>query len=108
LTAGRAFAWREKLHGQGQEVEKQIWDIEGFDVVIRHKDGSDVQGAKTGLPLCNQFGKAAKNDWTVADWRAGRFSPRYREFDVTVLDGDGNEVHGLTKLGNVRDTYSEE
>ena len=91
-----------------KNVEKQIWDTEGFDVVIRHKDGRDVHGAKTGLRLYNEFERAAKNDWTVADWRESRFSARYPEFDVAVLDGDGNEVHGLTKLGSVRDTYSDE
>jgi hypothetical protein len=52
--------------------------------------------------------KVRKNDWNVAEWKANRFSPRYPEFDVAVLDGDNNEVHGLTKLGTVRDSYSEE
>ena len=42
------------------------------------------------------------------DWKANRFASRYREFDAIVVDGDGNEVHGLTKLGTVRDWYCEE
>jgi hypothetical protein len=43
-----------------KNVEKQIWDIEGFDVVIRHKDGGDVRGDKGGLRLYNEFQKGAK------------------------------------------------
>jgi len=34
-----------------KNVEKRIWDIEGFAVVIRHADGRDMRGDRTGLPM---------------------------------------------------------
>ena len=32
-----------------KNVEKRIWDIEQFDVRIRHADGRDMRGDKTGV-----------------------------------------------------------
>jgi hypothetical protein len=87
-------------------VEKRIWDIEGFDVQFR-QNGRDVRDDRNGVP---QYGyeRMAKNDMTVSDWKATRFNGSYAGFDVVVFDGDGNDVHGATKLGTVRDTYAEE
>jgi hypothetical protein len=32
-----------------ENVEKRIWDVEGFDVIIRHADGHDMRGDRTRL-----------------------------------------------------------
>ena len=88
-------------------VEKQIWDLEGFDVRILREDGRDIRSDRTGLPAY-PFERAAKNDMTVGEWREQRFRPLYPGFDVAVCDGDGSEPHGATKLGTLRDTYLEE
>jgi hypothetical protein len=85
-------------------VEKKIWDIEGFDVRILHLDGRDVRDDMEGLPSY-AFERAAKNEMTVADWKEIRFKSIYAGFNVEVVNGYGEVVHGATKLGNVRDSY---
>jgi hypothetical protein len=88
-------------------VEKRIWDVEGFAVAILHLHGSDVRSDKEGLPMY-KYEKAAKNDMTVADWKEIRFKPNYPGFDVAVLNGSGETVHGGTKLWTVRDSYDDD
>jgi hypothetical protein len=91
-----------------KNVEKRIWDLEGFDVKILHPDGRDVRGDMEGLPPYTRYERAAKNEMTVTDWKEVRFKPMYAGFDVEVLNGHGDIVHGATKLGNVRDSYDED
>jgi hypothetical protein len=91
-----------------KSVEKRIWDVEGFDVRILHLDGRDVRGDMEGLPQYSRYERAAKNEMTVSDWKEKRFKSTYAGFDVDVVDGHGNSVHGGTKLGNVRDSYEED
>lgn len=98
---------RENKMPKVKNVEKKIWDTEGFDVEFR-KNGKDVHGAKDGLPQY-PYSKAAKNDMTVSEWRQKRFSQSYPGYEVAVYDGDSNEVlAGQTKLGTIRDTYIED
>ena len=86
-------------------VEKRIWDLEEFDVRILHLDGRDVRGDREDLPNYSRYERAAKNEMTVSEWKEKRFKPIYPGFEVEVLDGHGNPVHGATKLGTVRDSY---
>ena len=90
-----------------KSVEKKIWDVEGFDVNMKHPDGSNVRSDRTNFP---QFDKkrAAKNDMTVREWKDTRFGRQYPGYTVDVLDGDGEPVSGQTKLGTVRDSYADE
>ena len=89
-----------------KNVEKRIWDIEGFEVVIK-SNGKNLRGDKQ---VFKQYegGRAARNSWTIAEWKKKRFSPQYQGFDVDILDGDGNPVDGRTTLGTVRDSYDED
>ena len=91
-----------------KNIEKKIWDIEGFDVRILHYDGRDARGDLSGLPNSYAYERAAKNDMTVESWKSIRFKPVYPGFDIDVQDGDGNSVQGNTKLGTVRDSYCED
>jgi hypothetical protein len=91
-----------------KNVEKRIWDIEHFDVIIRHVDGRDMRGDKTGLPQYPASDRAARNSWTVSEWKAKKFLPTFPGYEVDVLDGTGQAVHGLTLLSTVRDSYSED
>lgn len=90
-----------------KKLEKKIWDIEGFAVVIRHPDGTNVHGAlEVKQPY--SYERAAKNDWTVAKWKSHRFGLHLPQFIVDVLNGDGHDVAGNTRLGTVRDSYEED
>lgn len=89
-----------------KNVEKKIWDVEGFAVEL-HKGGKNVHGAKKGVPQYD-YDRAAKNDMTVSQWSVKRFGQSYPGYEVVVLDGDGKEVPGQTRLGTVRDTYLED
>ena len=89
-----------------KNVEKRIWDIEGFDVVIK-SNGKDLRGDKQGL---KQFEgeRASRNSWTVAEWKQKKFRLQYPGLDVDILDGEGMLADGRRTLGNVRDSYVEE
>lgn len=90
-----------------KNIEKRIWDVEGFAVTIRHPNGVDVKGNKDGLPQY-PYERAAKNDMTVSEWKNKRFSQVYPGYTVDVLNGSTDDkVTGQTKLGSVRDTYDD-
>jgi hypothetical protein len=89
-----------------KNVEKRIWDIEGFAVTIKF-NGRDVRGDYAGMPQYPAYERMAKNDFTVAAWKENRFYPAFPGYEVDVLDGDGHVCQGNTKLGTVRDSYSE-
>jgi len=91
-----------------KNVEKRIWEVEQFDVAIKHADGRDMRGDRAGIPQYPPFERMAKNGLTVAAWRDKRFRPTYPGFEVDVLDGTGEPVAGLTLLSTVRDSYLEE
>ena len=90
-----------------KSVERQIGNREGFEVSICHPNGKDVRSDKDGLPRYT-YANAAKNDFTVAQWRDHRFVQVYPGFTVTVWLADGTEAHGATKLATVRDSYLED
>jgi hypothetical protein len=90
-----------------KNVEKRIWDVEQFDVVIRHSGGRDMRGDRTGIPMYT-YDRMAKNSITVSAWKEQRFSPSYPGFEVDVLDGVGQTVAGNTLLSTVRDSYAED
>ena len=54
------------------------------------------------------YSRAASGSWTVKKWRTTRFTPSYPGFDVEVLDGSGDPVHGKTLLATVRAGYESE
>jgi hypothetical protein len=81
--------------------------VERFEVTIRHADGRDMRSDKQGLPSY-PYQIAAKNDFTVAQWREQRFKQVFPGYEVTVWLADGTEAHGVTKLATVRDSYLEE
>lgn len=86
-------------------IEAKIRKVEGFDVRILHLDGSDVRSDYDGLPNYNAYERAMSSEMTVADWKEKRFKKSYPGFQVDVLNGRGESVHGGTKLVNVRGSY---
>ncbi|MEW6754256.1 MAG: hypothetical protein AB1505_25225 [Candidatus Latescibacterota bacterium] len=90
-----------------KSVERTIANVEGFEVTVRHATGRDMRSDKEGLPSY-PYQKAAKNDFTVAQWRDQRFRQVFAGYEVTVWLADGSEAHGVTRLSTVRDSYLEE
>lgn len=84
-------------------VERKIFRVEGFDVVIRHLDGRDVRGDREDLPPY-PFERAMADRRNVKDWKQ-RFRRKYPGFKVDILDARGWPVHGGTHLSTVRDGY---
>lgn len=87
-------------------VERQIGTLEGFNVILRHRDGRDVRSDRTGLPGY-AFLNRAKGKMTVAQWKEVRFYPGFSGWDVDVLDADDRSCQGNTLLSSVRETYEE-
>jgi len=89
-----------------EKVEGKIRRVEGFDVTIRHRDGSDVH-SKKDLPEQYPYKNMAKNIWTVDQWKRNRFRHYLAGYEVDVKDNSGKVKRGNAKLANVRDTYSD-
>ncbi|ACZ77252.1 hypothetical protein Dd586_2402 [Dickeya parazeae Ech586] len=92
---------------QVKNVEKKIWDVQGFDVDFKYPDGTNVRGDKKDMPQYSRK-NASKNDMTVKEWKEGHFKKIYPGFDCDILLGDGSSAHGSTKLGTVRDSYTDD
>ncbi len=84
-------------------LEKKIFNVEGFDVRVL-ENGIDKKG-NSEEARSYTFMRASQDSRTVAQWIDERFKETNPHFEVEVLDGDGNIVHGRTTLGNVRETY---
>lgn len=88
-----------------KNIEKKIYDVEGFEVTIKH-NGKDARG---DMDLPNQYKaqRMSKNSFSVGEWR-NKFKSQFVGLDVDVLKADGSRASGQTKLATVRDTYLED
>ena len=90
-----------------KNVEKKIWDVEGFQVNFLSSQGKNLRDNKRDMPQY-PFTRKASGDMTVNEWKHNRFYPNYPGLEIEVLDVVNIPVAGQTKLKNVRATYSEE
>jgi type I restriction enzyme M protein len=88
-----------------ETVSNQIREVEGFEVAFLSQDATDVTHQRVDD---YRFQRAAIGTWTVARWQEQRFAPYYPDFDVEVLGGSGEPVHGKTHLSTVRASYDME
>ena len=70
-----------------KNVEKKIWDVQGFDVRFKTPDGKDVRGDKKDMPQYQRV-KMSKNDSTVSEFKRN-IKKQYPGYDIDVLMGDG-------------------
>ncbi|GAC1581175.1 MAG: hypothetical protein NVS3B7_16150 [Candidatus Elarobacter sp.] len=85
-----------------KRVEQEIRNVEGFDVAIK-------ASAEPSLPkYAPKYARAARNAFTVADWKRGRFERHYPGVDVDVLRADGRVANARTTLANLRAEYEAE
>ena len=97
----------KRFYANGKNVEKKIWDVEGFQVNFLSSVGKNLRDNKKDMPQY-PFTRKAPGDMTVSEWKQNRFNPNYPGLDVEVLDVVNMPVAGQTKLKNVRATYVDE
>ncbi len=85
---------------------RALADLENFDVEVLDGQGNAVDPKTNGFAQYN-FDRRAKSSMTVSEWKQRRFSPTYPGYSCRVLNGDGSEAHGNTKLVSVRESYEE-
>jgi hypothetical protein len=86
---------------------RELGDLEGFDVQVLDGNGTVVDPKINGFPQYD-FDRKAKGSTTVTEWKESRFNSKYPGYRCRVLNGDGTESHGNTKLESVRATYEED
>lgn len=87
-----------------KNVAQRIFDVEGFEIRIKDAKGDELKPTDT-LPVMYPLSKGSYNNWRVAEWETNKFARYYPDYQVEVLDSQGNVVRRNTTLGTVRDTY---
>ena len=83
-------------------VETKIKLVERFPRVAFVWNGVDVKGNKENIPQYKWL-TAARGDWTLAEWKRGRFCAQYPGYDVRVFLKNGSIAPGNMKLSTIRD-----
>ncbi len=87
-----------------RNVEKRIYEIEGFEVTIQNTNGRALQD-NNDLPMYTRWYNMARHAWTVQKWKDERFALIYPGCKVKVLFANGTTARGQVHLSTVRDTY---
>ena len=90
---------------QVKNVEKKIWQLEGFDVAIT-QNGKDVRGDKSNFKQWDGQ-RQTRNDSTVADF-VKKIENKQPGYSVKDLRSNGEVEKKKKKLGNLRDEYNED
>ncbi len=91
--------WNVQDMASLKNIERDIQNLEGFDVVIR-SNGVNVRN----LPAYD-YGRAARAAFTVADWQRARIERNYPGLEVDVLRADGRVAARTMTLARVRAEY---
>jgi type I restriction enzyme M protein len=83
-------------------ISDDIYNLEGFPVIFLDADGADASSKRV---VEYPYQRAARGTWSVKQWKQDRFAAAYPEFNVEVIDPDGNVVHGRTLLDNIRQSW---
>ena len=90
-----------------KQVESQVARVETFRIVVRYGlSRRDVRADREKIPsYSSKYVRAARQMYTVADWRSKRFAKHYPGFEVDVLRVDGRPANGKTRLATLRAEY---
>ena len=83
-------------------VATMISRVEGFDVSFVDDAGEIVDDARLA-PY--PYNRAARNSWTVTQWRQKRIETAYPDQWLVAWRPDGEEAHGNTRLETLRRSY---
>ncbi len=79
------------------EFEQAVFDTEDIVIRIRAPRGEEVDD--------NEYVRQASGTTSVSHWLDTRIYPRMRGHEVSIVDGNGQTPHGLTKLETLRTSY---
>lgn len=77
--------------------EEKVWEVAGVRVIVRAPEGAMVG------PYTMQ--NAANQGWTVTKFLNDHIQPCVGDYEVTVIQGNGEEPRGNTLLRSIRSTY---
>ncbi len=81
------------------EFEQKVMDKEEIVIVLRAPLGAKVEDY--------DYERKATGDSSLTEWLDRRIRPLIGNIQVAVVAGDySKQVHGRTKLSNLRDGYS--
>ena len=80
-----------------REYEQAVREIDGVRVVIRAPSWAQVGDF--------DWANAADRGMSITNYLRVRVKSRVGDYEVTVVDGEGNIVHGRMLVGTVRDSY---
>jgi len=81
-----------------QELEKQVWKLDGVRIIIRDRAVSKVR--KFG------YKRAAKEKWSITKFLASRIRPLVAEREVVVINGKAAVANGKMFLKTLRASYN--
>ncbi len=90
-----------------KNLERKIWDLEGFAVRVRLVSGRDARDDRQVLANL-QCEHRAEDGMTVQQWKEQRFRMCFPAHEVEVLLAHGAVAQGDMLLGSVRDSYDYE
>jgi hypothetical protein len=82
-----------------QQFEQAVFDMDEVRIVIRAETGSDLKDYK--------FVRKASDNASVTEWLEQRIRPLIEDHEVVVIDGNGIQPHGRTRMEKVRASYTE-
>ncbi|MBW2089981.1 MAG: hypothetical protein JRI37_13565 [Deltaproteobacteria bacterium] len=80
------------------EFEEKVWEVEGIRIVIRAASEENVSNYT--------FKNSAQEGWRVTQLIEKRLQPKIGDYEVIIIQGDGEQPHGRVILRSVRRTYS--
>ena len=80
-----------------QELEDKVWTQDGIRIVVRAASAAEVR----------QYAhkKAAEVNWRVTEFLEKRINPLLDGKEVIVLEGNGEQPNGNSRLGSIRQSY---
>lgn len=83
-----------------KQIERAIRECEGFDVLISPR----TPGTRP-RHVDYDYERAARNAFTVEDWKRARFNRQYPDYVIRVLRPDGRAASGRVTLAKLRSEY---
>jgi len=80
-----------------RDFEDKVWEKEGIRVVVRAPSADNVQDYK--------YNNSGQGGWRITQLLEKRIQPKVGEYEVMVIEGNGEEPHGRTILRTLRDSY---